>query len=320
VMQRVNFCQSLKEGPGLFRALRPVSTIERSYAVKPPRVNKAKEAMFALLRVVVAFLLCSVLLSASSGQQFDPGTATIRFVKNPEPVPDFTVTDVDGNSITSRELRGKVVLLSFWATWCQPCLDEILDLIAIQTRYADRLRIIGLSLDYGPPESVNPLLKRVAQERGINYPVAVAPNDLQAKFGGILGLPTTFLLDEAGRLVQKHVGVVNPSLYETEIRALLNLPVAAKVEFSEDKGQVLAPHARMVKELPGVDLSKLAPQQKEAALRLLNERKCSCTCRMTLAQCRITDSICATSLKQAAELVSKISADSQSGQQARPSP
>jgi thiol-disulfide isomerase/thioredoxin len=220
-------------------------------------------------------------------------------------------SDWCGNSIASGELRGKVVLLSFWATWCQPCLDEILDLIAIQTRYADRLRIIGLSLDYGPPELVNPLLKRVAQERRINYPVAVAPDDLQAKFGGILGLPTTFLLDEAGRLVQKHVGAANPSLYETEIRALLNLPVAAKVEFFEDNGQVFAPNAKRVKELPGVDLSKLAPGQKEAVLRLLNERKCSCACRMTLAQCRITDSICVASLRQAADVVAKISSETE---------
>src|SRR5260370_13168533 len=229
--------------------------------------------MPAVMRVVVAFVLCGVLLTTSSGQQFDSGAATIRFVKNPEPAPDFTVRDVDGNSIASGKLRGKVVLLSFWATWCQSCLDEILDLIGIQARYTDRLQIIGLSLDYGPGEWANPVLNRVVQERGINYPVGVAPDDLQAKFGGILGLPTTILLDQAGRLVQKHVGVVNASLYETEIRALLKLPVAAKVEFFEDKGQVFAPNAKSVKELPGVDLSKLAPDRKEAALRLLNRAK-----------------------------------------------
>jgi thiol-disulfide isomerase/thioredoxin len=284
-------------------------------------MNKANQAMSALTRVAAAFVLCGALLTASSGQQLDSGTAAIRFVKNAEALPDFTVRDVNGNTITSGELRGKVVLLSFWATWCQPCLDEIPDLIGMQSRYADRLQIIGLSLDPGPPESVNPLLKRVAQEQGINYPVAIAPLDLQGKLGGILGLPTTFLLDEAGRLVQKHVGAVNPSLYETEIRALLNLPVAAKAEFFQDNGQVFPPNAKRVKELPGVDLSKLAPQQKEAALRLLNERKCSCACRMTLAQCRITDSICPVSLRQAADVVSKISvAESQSRQQARPSP
>jgi cytochrome c biogenesis protein CcmG, thiol:disulfide interchange protein DsbE len=282
-------------------------------------VNKAKQAMSAIMRVAVASVLCSGLLTAGSGQQFDSGTPTIRFVKNPEPAPDFTIRDVNGNTIASSELRGKVVLLSFWATWCQPCLDEILDLIAIQTRYADRLRIIGLSLDYGPPEFVNPLLKRVVQERGINYPVAVASSELQAKFGGILGLPTTFLLDDGGRIVQKHVGVVNPSLYETEIRALLNLPVSAKVEFFEHTGQVFPLNAEKVKELPGVDLSKLAPGQKEVALRLLNERKCSCACRMTLAQCRITDSLCVVSLKQAADVVAKISAETEN-KESRPSP
>ncbi len=281
-------------------------------------MNKAKQAMSALMRIAVAFALCGDLLSASPGQQPDAGIATIRFVKNPEPAPDFTVRDVDGRSIASSELRGKVVLLSFWATWCQPCLDEIPDFVGIQARYADRLRIIGLSLDYGGPESVNPMLKRVAQERGINYPLAVAPDDLQAKFGGIVGLPTAILSDEAGRLVQKHVGVVNPSLYETEIRALLNLPVVAKVEFFEDNGQVFAPNAKRIKELPGVDLSKLAPQQKEAALRLLSERRCSCACRMTLAQCRITDSTCVVSLRQAADVVAKISAETEN-QQSLPS-
>jgi len=273
-----------------------------------------KRPRFVLAQVSAAFALWTGMLAAQPAQQSGAATATIRLVKNPQPMPEFSLETVDGKRVTSGAWQGKVVLLSFWATWCPPCLDEIPNLIKLQSKYAGHLQIIGLSLDFGAPESVNPFLKSFAQQRGINYPVATASSELRAKFGGILGLPTAFLLDQRGGVVQKHVGVMNPGLYEAEIRALLGLFVEAKIERFEDTGQVFPSNAKGAQQLPGVDLSRLAPERKDRALRLLNERMCPCGCRMTLAQCRIIDPPCPTSLRQAAEVVARIGAETQSQQ------
>ncbi|OFW32962.1 MAG: hypothetical protein A3J28_17740 [Acidobacteria bacterium RIFCSPLOWO2_12_FULL_60_22] len=227
---------------------------------------------------------------------------TIRFVKNPQPVPAFTILSLDGQTISPAHLDGKVVLLNFWATWCPPCREEIPDLIELQDKYGGRLQIIGLSVDTGSQETV----KRFVEERKINYPVAIASPELEAKFGGVMGLPTSFLVDTEGRVVQKHVGLHEPVLYDREIRALLGGPVEAKIETFDDTGQVLLANAKNATELPGVDLSKLTPKQKKAALRQLNEQKCTCGCDLTLAQCRINDTSCSVSPGLAKHLVDRV--------------
>jgi len=227
----------------------------------------------------------------------------IRFVKNPTPVPSFTIKDLDGRTITPADWRGKVVLLNFWATWCPPCREEIPDLIKLQSKYEGKLQIIGLSEDTGSVENVRNFVKHSA----MNYPIAIASSDLEEKFGGVMGLPTSFLLDTNGRVVQKHIGLRNPALYDTEIRALLQLPVQAKIETFEDTGQVLLTNAKNATELPGVDLSKLTPEQRKIALHQLNEQKCTCGCNLTLAQCRVNDTSCSISEKTAKQIVESIS-------------
>ena len=228
--------------------------------------------------------------------------STIRFVKNPAPLPQFTVKDLDGNTISSADWHGKVVLLNFWATWCPPCREEIPDLIKLQAKYEGKLQIVGLSDDTGPVQDV----KNFARQNKMNYPIAIASPELEAKFGGVMGLPTSFLVDTNGRVVQKHIGLRNPALYDTEIRALLQMPVNAKVETFTDNGQVFLGNAKNATELPGVDLSKLTPEQKKTVLRQLNESKCTCSCSLTLAQCRINDTSCDVSLRLANQVVAAI--------------
>ncbi len=224
---------------------------------------------------------------------------TIRFVENPSPVPEFTYEDLEGRSQSTRDWLGKVVLLNFWATWCPPCRAEIPDLIRLQTKYADRLLIVGLSTDAEGKETV----RSFVEEAGINYRIGMSTPELEAKFGGILGLPTTFLVDTRGRVVQKHIGFANPELYEMEIRALLDLPVNANVETFEDEGQIFLANAT---ELPGVEFSQLSSEQRKVALRQLNEQTCTCGCDLTLAQCRINDTTCDVSLALAERVVEKI--------------
>lgn len=230
--------------------------------------------------------------------------SVIRFVRNPDPAPDFKLTTLDGKSLTIAALQGKVVFLNFWATWCGPCRAEIPDLITLQNRYKDRLQIIGLNVDDEEAD-----IQKYVEETGINYPVAMTSNDVRIQFGGIPALPTSFVLDTEGRVVQKHVGLWNPAVYETEIRALLGMPIMAKVETFEDKGEVFLAHADRATELPGVNLSKLTPEQKKVVLHRFNADTCTCGCKFTLAQCRIWDSACAVSKAATEKIIAEVSSE-----------
>ena len=252
--------------------------------------------------LAASFLLLSPAWSAEQDQVED-SRPVVRFVRNPDRAPDFKLTALDGKPLSLAALEGKVVLLNFWATWCGPCRAEIPDLVALQERYKDRLQIIGLNVDDEEAD-----IKQYVEETGINYPVAMTPNDVRIQFGGIPALPTSFVLDTEGRVVQKHVGLWNPTVYETEIRALLGMPIMARVETFEDKGEVFLSHADRATELPGVDLSKLTPEQKKIALHRFNADTCTCGCKFTLAQCRIWDSACAVSKAATEKIIAKVSA------------
>jgi thiol-disulfide isomerase/thioredoxin len=256
--------------------------------------------------VQIVLLIVSFMFPAASAvpaaRQDQSRPIVLEFVKNPDLAPSFTIKDLNGNALSLSDARGKVVLLNFWATWCGPCRAEIPDLIELQKEYKDQLEIIGLATEEDDADEV----KKFVATSGINYRVAMAPDKLTEKFGGIAALPTSFVIDPQGRVVQKHVGLNDPSLYELEVRSLLGQPVNAKVEYFEDTGQVFLANAVRATELPGVDLSKLTPAQKKAALRRFNSERCTCGCDMTLAQCRINDSGCDVSRQLAQKIVMEI--------------
>lgn len=240
---------------------------------------------------------------AAQGKQDSEQGEPIRFVKNPDAAPPFQLNDLNGKPVSLAEAKGKVVLLNFWATWCGPCRAEIPDLVDLQKRYADKLEIIALATEEDDPDQV----RRFVLHSGINYRVAMAPDDVVRAYGGVAALPTSFVIDAQGRVVQKHVGLNDPSIYERELKAMLDMPVEAKVEYFEDNGQVFLKNAERATELPGVDFSKLNATQKAAALRQMNAKSCDCGCSLTLAQCRINDSACRVSLALAAQVVEQVS-------------
>jgi thiol-disulfide isomerase/thioredoxin len=260
----------------------------------------ARSVTFGSLLIASSFLVLSLVCGASAQEQGEGNV--IRFVRNPDPAPEFKLDTLDGKPLSLAASHGKVVLLNFWATWCGPCRAEIPDLIELQTKYKDRLQIIGLTVDDDDPE----LIKKMAEKAGINYPVAMASPEVRVKYGGIAALPTSFMLDAEGRVVQKHEGLRDPILYELEIRALLGLPVPVRVETFEDTGQIFLAHADRASELPGVDLSKLTPDQRLQALHRFNAETCSCGCKFTLAQCRIYDHNCPISGPRTAKIVAQI--------------
>lgn len=231
-------------------------------------------------------------------QQQQQQQLVIRFVRDPDPAPDLKAKDVNGKELSLEPYKGKVVLLNFWATWCGPCRAEIPSLIRIQEAYKDRLQIIGIDVDDDEEQ-----LRAFVKDKGINYPVAMTSVSVRLAYGGITALPTLFVINQDSKVVQKHVGLFNPALYEIEARALLDMPVPARVETFEDTGEVFLKHADRASMLPGVDTSKLTPKQRMAALHKLNAETCDCGCRYTLAQCRIYDPACNISKERAAAIV-----------------
>ena len=253
------------------------------------------------MRLVV---LCGSAFLAATCVKAQDSRAAIRFVKNPEAAPEIHVQTLDGKPLTLASANGKVILLNFWATWCGPCRMEIPGLIELQKQYKDSLQIMSLLVDVDDVDDA----KKFVADAELNYPVGVATNDVRIQYGGVSALPTVFVIDTQGRIVQKHVGLFDPRLYELETRALLNLAIPVKIETFEDTGEIFLRNAKNATELPGVDLASLNPEQKMAALHALNANGCTCGCTLTLAQCRIYDSACATSKARADKIVSDVSA------------
>ena len=228
---------------------------------------------------------------------------TLRLLSTPMPAPAFTVTDLDGKTISSDSWRGKVTIVNFWATWCPPCRAEIPDLITLQEKYRDRLQIIGVSQDETGPDVV----RRFAADNRMNYPIVMSTPELERIFTGIYALPTSFIIDREGRVVQKHVGLLNPETTEGETRLLAGLEVNAKVEYVEDETKALITNAAQATKIPGVDLDRLSPDAKAVALKQLNADSCTCGCGLTLAACRINDPTCSISLPLAQKIAAAAS-------------
>ena len=131
--------------------------------------------------------------------------------------PDFTLPQLDGQTLRLSSYRGKIVLLDFWATWCVPCREEIPHFIELQDKYrADGLQIIGVSMDDGPGP-----VRSFCQEFHLNYPVVMGNAKIGELYGGVLGLPIAFLLDRNGRVYAKHIGATKPEIIKKEVVALL---------------------------------------------------------------------------------------------------
>ena len=230
---------------------------------------------------------------------------TITLLKERKAVEPFTVKALDGSDVSLASLRGKVVIVNFWATWCPPCREEIPDLIALQAKYKDQLQIIGVSQDEAPPAMV----AKFASEHQMNYPIVMTTPGLEQLFTNIHALPTSFIIDREGRIAQRHVGMLNASLTETETRVLAGMDANVRIDYREDQDKVRLENAAQANKIPGIDLSKLTPEQRTKVLQTLNTQECGCGCGQTLAQCRLEDPSCTVSLPAAEELVKRIVAE-----------
>jgi cytochrome c biogenesis protein CcmG/thiol:disulfide interchange protein DsbE len=133
---------------------------------------------------------------------------------------DFERTTMDGAPVSLARWRGKVVLLNFWATWCAPCLIEMPRFSAWQQQYGSQgLQIVGISMD----DSAGPV-KRLLSQRPVSYPVIMGDTKLAQLYGGIYGLPSTFVIDPKGHIVARYRGEVDLKQLESLLKSLLPKP------------------------------------------------------------------------------------------------
>jgi peroxiredoxin len=150
-------------------------------------------------------------------------SAAVKPDKERKTAPDFALKDSNGQILKLSSLKGKVILLNFWATWCGPCKIEIPWFVDFEQRYRDQgFAVVGVSMDEDGWDTVKPYIT----DKKVNYRVVIG-NDMVAQlYGGVESLPTTFLLDRDGRIASTHVGLVSKGDYEKEIIQLLGRKAA----------------------------------------------------------------------------------------------
>ncbi len=138
----------------------------------------------------------------------------------PQTAPDFSRKDLSGHTFQLSAQRGKVVLVSFWATWCGPCLSELKTFSGWQTKLgSDGFQVIGVSMDDLPITVL-----RVMHRYGVTYPVVMGDDALANSYGGVLGLPLSFIIDRAGRVVGRYQGESNLREMQRQIQTLVVKP------------------------------------------------------------------------------------------------
>ncbi len=260
-------------------------------------MKKGKVLLGVFLGIVVAVGLFFV-----NRYWITPATTNVAKSSGSFPqAPEFSLVSLSGDRLNLQDYRGKVVLLDFWATWCGPCRIEIPGFVRLQEKYgAQGLVIIGVSMDDGPQP-----VRQFYKEFRMNYPVAMGSDKLGELYGGILGLPTSFLIGRDGRIYAKHVGLTDEAVFESEIKELLAVPPGHEVQNFKTVGYTAsreirtATPAEVNSPVPGVDVSKLSPAELKEFEKVLTQEKCQCGCNLTMLKCRQTDPGCEMSLNEA---------------------
>ncbi len=135
-------------------------------------------------------------------------------------MPSFSLPDaVSGSTVNSADFTGKTLLITFFATWCPPCMQEVPTLIELHKQFSkSNFSVVGLSVDEGGSSVV----AKLVEKRSINYPVLMADAATARNFGGVVGIPTSFLVNKEGNVVKKYPGYVPHTILEQDIKKIMN--------------------------------------------------------------------------------------------------
>ena len=134
-------------------------------------------------------------------------------------MPAFSLENViTGKEVGSDSFAGKSLLVTFFATWCPPCIQEIPNLIEVQNEFGPKkFSVVALSVD----QNGKTVVKRMVEKKNINYPVMMADNSVTRDFGGVYGIPTSFLVNKKGNVVKKYTGYIPHSVLVNDIKQVL---------------------------------------------------------------------------------------------------
>jgi cytochrome c-type biogenesis protein len=146
---------------------------------------------------------------------------------NLPPEPDVTFKNLEGADVPLASLKGKVVLLNFWATWCEPCRSEIPVLIGLQDKYSSKgFTLLGASMDEDGKKAIDPFMAHTRFDvngvpKTMDYPIVLGSDAITDKFGGLLGMPTSYLISRDGKIVKRYIGVVDPLQVTKDVESQL---------------------------------------------------------------------------------------------------
>jgi thiol-disulfide isomerase/thioredoxin len=189
---------------------------------------------FMKTAIIVIAILAVIVVAAHFADKATrlPKTAAASITKTEakdesKPEPDLTLKDLDGKDVSLASLKGKVVLVNFWATWCEPCKMEIPELIELQQEYGPKgFTVLGIAMDDEGRSAVAPFVQKEkfdtdAGKSTMNYPIVIGNDAAGDKFGGLLGFPTSILLSRDGKQVKHITGIITRDDIVKSIQAQL---------------------------------------------------------------------------------------------------